>query len=468
MSLIEHLIKRTRDMRGSDLHLQPGRPPRVRLQGELCELENEVALNSEQLEERLFELLSEPQRERLARDGVLDFSYRDDAELPWRAHLYRQRGVLAGAFRRLAARIPTLEQLNLPPQLGQLARLRAGLVLVTGAAGSGKTTTLAAILGLINRTHRRTVITIEDPIEYVFEDEKSVIQQRSLYEHVPSFAQGVAESLSQSPDVLVVGELRDHATVRAALTAAETGVLVLATLHSSDAAHTIERLLDLFEADERALARAMLAQSLQAVISQALLHAAEGKERVPACEVLFRTPATAALIRDDKIHELETLLQTRRSEGMQQLDDAIDALLRAGRISREEAQRHARRPERFEGPTKKAQAARAQDRRHEPRVRSLNLVSVGEFNEVGVRTHLDTGRTLDLSHDGVRVELDHPLLIGARVEVTLALEERLLEAHAEVRSVERRGKRTFAVGLKFLDLDEAGERQVDAFLRLRG
>lgn len=482
MTSVEALMQQTTRLGASDLHLQPGLRPRVRVGGDLIEPQPSAVLEEEALHGALEELLDPGQRERLRRTGFLDFSHLDPDGVAWRCHLYQQRRGLAAALRPLAAKVPTLGQINMPHELERLAHLRSGLVLITGATGSGKSTTLAALVGIINRFYRKTIITLEDPIEYVFESDRSVIQQRAVGIHVSSFGQGVRDAIDERPDVLVVGELRDYETVRAALSAAETGALVFATLHSNDVTQTLDRILDLFPHDEQPLARVMLAQSLQGVISQALLQEAEGKRRLPATEILFRTPALAQLVRTGRLHEVRNCMQTGRSEGMRVLDDSLAELLETGKVTREEVLRYARNKARFRdafhteeeggvpflaalGKPKKS----ANERRHEPRVHTLNLVNVNERDATtGLPSGLTLGRTLDLSHDGLRLEVDHPLLLRSRVTLKLALEDQLLEVEGSVCTVRELDDRTCEVGIRFLRVSAETQAKIDKFLRGHG
>jgi twitching motility protein PilT len=480
-TLLHGLMKHTTGLRCSDLFLQAGERPLVRLQGDLVEVEKSGRLSQAELQELVASIVSPAQQERLARQGYLDFAISDAEGVNWRAHIYQQWTGLALALRPLAARSPTLESLNLPPQLARIADYVGGLVLVTGATGSGKTSTLAAIIERMNATQSRHVITIEDPIEYVHQNDRSLIQQRMVGADVPTFHQGVVDSLHEDPDVLVVGELRDYETVRAALTAAETGILVLGTLHCNDATQSVERILDLFEGEEQPLARVMLSHSLRAVVSQCLVEEQTGKGRVPACEIMFQSAATSGLIRVGREHEIRSAIQVSRAEGMILLDEALSALVRSGRVTAEAAVRHARDPQRFSeehvsarerpwflgGPAKAARAAAAKERRHEPRVKALALVNVREVEpSTGDLGEVALGRTRDLSHDGLRLELDHPLLIGTRVRLSLALENEVLEVEAGVRSIEELGKGQYAIGLRFGRLGVEEAKKLDNYLRV--
>ncbi|MHC4391708.1 MAG: type IV pilus twitching motility protein PilT, partial [Planctomycetota bacterium] len=387
------LMARTLKLGCSDLHLQPGLRPRHRLQGELVDMDGQAALNAQQVEELMFPLLNERQRARLKEQGHLDFSHTDQEGVQWRCHCFEERCGLSAALRPLARQVPSLKELKLPSQLERLAQLRSGLVLFAGATGCGKSTTLASIIDLINQTQARTIITIEDPIEYVHDDKRSLIQQRTVGIEVPSFQQGVIDALSERPNVLVVGELRDYETIRAALTAAELGTLVLGTVHSVNAAQTVERLLDVFDPTERSEARVMLSFSLEAVISQVLLNQRTGKGRVPACEVMFLSSAIAELIRKDKVYEIPTCIQTSRSSGMILMDEALSALVAARKVTTEEAIGFASNPQRFRTPHARPrrpwylggghrEPEPRKERRREPRVKAMTLVNVGEQDEV--------------------------------------------------------------------------------------
>jgi len=471
---LESLMSQTVALGCSDLHLQAGERPRMRLQGELSEVDGSSVIPPGDLESLLCGLLDGPQRQRLDHQGYLDFAL-SRGEARWRVHYYRQRTGLSAAFRHLAGKPPSLEALRLPPQVARVAHLRQGLVLVTGATGSGKSTTLAAILDLVNRTYRRNVVTIEDPIEYLHESALSTVEQRAVGRHVPSFHQGVVDSLHQDSDVLVVGELRDYETVRAALTAAETGILVFGTLHSNDVAQSIDRILDLYSYEEQALVRVMLSHSLQAVVSQVLLDERTGKNRVPACEIMFRTPAIAGMIRGDKIHEIRNAIQTGRAAGMMLLDDSLAALVEQRLVTPEEAARFARNPRRFSAGrqewfvgTEVQKKAAETERRHEARVKGLNLVNVTELDEVGLGTELTVGRTIDLSHDGVSIQLNHQLLIGSHVRLQLALENEVIEVTAKVRSSHDLHDGTYAVGLLFDKLPPDDARALDRYIAVHG
>jgi twitching motility protein PilT len=455
---------------GSDLHLRPGLKPRGRLHGELTELEDAAAFPAEALEAELLKLLSADQRRRLTAARTLDLCHQDGGQVPWRCHLFREQRGLSAAFRRLAAAPPTLSELNLPAELDRFAHLNRGLVIFAGAAGAGKSTTLASLLQSINRSYRRTVVTIEDPVEYVHASDEAHILQRTVGEDTQSFEQGLRDALYERPDVLVVGETRSYEVARLLLRAAETGVLVFTTIHGIDSVQTVERLLDLFPVEEQPLAREILAESLQGVVSQVLLRRADGKGRVPACEVLVRTPAVANLIRTGRIHDLRNCVQTGRREGMRLLDDSLAAAVRQGKANRADAVAYARDPAQIPssagGGDSSARPVLA-ERRHEPRLHTLNLVNVTEYDEVGFKADLTSGRTLDLSHDGIRLELNHPLLLGATVDLALALGPRVLEVRATVRDLQTLGRNLVAVGLKFEGLSAEAKAAIDEHLEQR-
>lgn len=474
MKSMDMYLRRTLRLGGSDLHLQTGHRPRIRLGGHLVFAhEKAQALSEEDLAELSEAVLDEEARSILESRGVVDYAYRDPAGVQWRVHGFRQLRGSGLALRPLASRPPTLAELHLPEQLERLADLHSGLILISGRAGSGKTTTLASLLSLINHKLRRSILTLEDPIEYPLESERSLVQQRSVGRDVASFEQGVRDALVERPDVLAVGELRSLEAIRLALHAAETGLLVIGTIHAANASQCLRRLIEVFPANEQDVQSEKLAQTLQAVVCQALLHAKEGRGRYPACEILLRTPAVANLVREGRTHDLRNCIQTGAEMGMLLMDDALTDLVERDLVRVEEAMTYAADPRRLPGaPRPKQRPDRTKpkltapsERRAERRLATLALVNVGEFDDVGFKSELSTGRTTNLSPNGAQVELDHNVLIGARVVVTMALDDQVVEAEATVRSSEEtEGK--FSIGLHFEKLSDEGAAAIQQYLRL--
>ena len=329
------MLERCVEEGASDLHLSVDRPPLFRLHGRLEEAGFEP-FSSEQFEALAEALMNPRQRQHFAVQMTIDLGFTSDGER-FRLNLFRERGRIALAVRHLANEFFSFENLHLPPQLRRLAALQSGLVIVSGATGSGKSTTLAALVDEINRTRRDHVITIEDPIEFVYEDAKSLIHQRELHTDVTDFASAVRASLREDPDVILVGEMRDLETMRAALTAAETGHLVFTTLHTGDAVGVVERLVGSFPADEQAVVRHRAALSLKAVVAQHLLRTADGRGRVPAVELLLVNRAVANLIDSAKPRQIYSTMEASRAEGMQTLDQSLAGLVRERWITQEAA-----------------------------------------------------------------------------------------------------------------------------------
>lgn len=329
MDDLDRLLDRLDRLGGSDLHLSPGNPPLVRIDGQLRPLEAPV-LTSEAVAALIGKLGGEAMRRRLETEKEFDFA-ETAGQGRLRVNVFRSLHGVAAALRRIPAKPPDVEALGLPPAVIRLAELNAGLVLVAGATGSGKSTTLAALVARINATRACHVLTIEDPVEFVHTSQRALISHRELGPHTDSFAAALRAGLREDPDVILVGELRDHATIALALTAAETGHLVLGTLHASSAPRSVDRIIDVFPAGDKELARAMLAGSLQAIMAQRLLPRVGGG-RVAAFEVLVGTPAVRNLIRESKIPQLPSLMQMGQRFGMCTLRDSLDALVRAGTI----------------------------------------------------------------------------------------------------------------------------------------
>ena len=329
----------------SDLHLTAGVPPVVRQRGSLVRLDDYPKLTPEDTREFIYSILTTDQRRRLENDLQLDFAYVVPGRARFRVNAYFQRSAVAAAFRLIPSVIVPIDQLGLPAVVHDLARRPRGLVLVTGPTGSGKTTSLAAMLDEINRSRDEHIVTIEDPIEFVHAHQRCVINQRELGADAQSFAAALKAALRQDPDVILVGEMRDLETISTALTAAETGHLVFGTLHTQDAPQTIDRVIDVFPPEQQGQIRVQLSVTLQGVITQQLLPTADGSGRCAACEVLVPTPAVRNLIREGKIHQIPSIIQTGSAHGMQTMDAALATLVRSGRITQELAESRSSTPE---------------------------------------------------------------------------------------------------------------------------
>lgn len=314
----------------SDLHLSPGRPPLYRLNGQLTPIES-TALSAHELDQQLRALLTPSQAQHLDQQHDIDMALSHQGQR-FRAHLFFQQQGLAAAFRPIPDEIPTLSTLEAPPILTQLATQPHGLTLVTGPTGSGKSTTLAAMLQHMNQHLAQHLITIEDPIEFIYPPLRSLISQRELNQHTPSFAQALKAALREDPDVIMIGELRDLDTIRLALTAAETGHAVLATLHTASAARSIHRLVEAFPGDEQPLIRNLLAEALRAVISQRLVDDVHGG-RCALHEIMIATPAIRNMVRDQHIAQIPTAIQTGSAQGMQNMLQSAQRACQQGHIS---------------------------------------------------------------------------------------------------------------------------------------
>ncbi len=321
----------------SDLHLTAGVRPMVRVRGELQPLDGFEICTPQALERALFSMLPAKMRERFENALELDLSHALPDVARFRVNLYRQRGSVGAAFRVIPFELRPLEDLGVPPAVAAFAHMPRGLVLVTGPTGSGKSTTLASIIDLANRTRRDHIMTVEDPIEFLHEHKSCVVNQREVGEDTHSFAEALKHALRQDPDIILVGELRDLETISIALTAAETGHLVFATLHTQDAAQTIDRVIDVFPADQQHQVRAMLAGALQGVVCQTLCKRADGQGRAVATEVMMATPAIRNLIREGKTHQIYSSMQAGAQHGMHTLDQHLAELVRVGVITYEHA-----------------------------------------------------------------------------------------------------------------------------------
>ncbi|GIX46279.1 MAG: twitching motility protein PilT [Candidatus Tectimicrobiota bacterium] len=339
MAKLDAFFKLMVDHGASDLHLVAGAQPIVRVHGDLQRVRYGV-LSNEELTAMLYEVAPEYKLKLFEETGDVDFAYEVPGLGRYRANYFRHRGGIGAVFRQIPDTILSLEQLGLPPVLAQLPMLRKGLVLVTGPTGSGKSTTLAALIDYAN-THRRDhILTIEDPVEFVHASKNCLVNHREVGVHTRSFAAALRAALREDPDIIMVGEMRDLETMALALEAAATGHLVFATLHTQNAMKTVDRIIDVFPADQQEQVRATLADTLQAVVAQTLLKRCDRRGRVAAVEVLLATPAVRNLIRDGKTFQLATVLQTGKKYGMQALDDALWELVQRGWVRPEEAYVH--------------------------------------------------------------------------------------------------------------------------------
>jgi len=327
--------------RASDLHLKVGQTPKLRLYGELKKTTGDV-ITAEKMEELVFELLSPAQKEFFMEHGTLDFAHEVDGEHRFRTNVFRQRGLISLAARRVNTFIPPFEELHLPTSLGTVCNSRQGLVLVVGPTGCGKTTTIASMIDYINRTRSCHIITIEDPIEYLFKDQKAIVSQREIGLDTNDFEEALTYLMRQDPDVVFVGEMRDAKTVTAGMRAAETGHLVFGTLHSANASQAVHRLLDLFQQNERDLVRQTLSIAIRAIISQVLLPCIkEGTDRIPAVEILITNAAARRLISEGREGDLPNVIRSSQNEGMQDLTYNLCDLVEKGFIDPKEALKYA-------------------------------------------------------------------------------------------------------------------------------
>ena len=333
---IIHLLHELVAREGSDLHLRANEPPVIRIHGTLTRLPL-PRLSSEDTERLMYSLMNDERRRRFERELELDMSYAIEGLARFRVNCFRQRGCVGGVLRVIPTRVKTIDEMGLPPILKNLALLPRGLVLVTGPTGSGKSTTLASCIDHINNNRRCHIITIEDPIEFVHEDKAAAVEQRELGEDTRSFADALKHVMRQAPDVILVGEMRDLETIALAITAAETGHLVFATLHTTDAPQTIDRIIDVFPPEQQEQIRAQLAGTLQAVVSQTLLPLADRPGRVPAFEIMLATPAIRALVREAKTHQVYSMIETGSEMGMISLDQYLLSLLQKKTVSLEHA-----------------------------------------------------------------------------------------------------------------------------------
>jgi twitching motility protein PilT len=344
---IKQFLARAVQAGASDLHINVGMPPMLRINTELIAMEAE-AVGDQQVREMLADLITAEKLEVFEKKRDYDFSATISDGSRFRVNAHYQRDTIALSFRLIPNQIPDISQLHLPKTAEELSTLPRGLVLVTGHTGSGKSTTLAAMIGLINSVESKRIITLEDPIEYIFENNSSMIEQREIGSDCTDFAAGLKHSLRQDPDVILVGEMRDLETTSATITAAETGHLVLSTLHTINAAQTIERIIDIYPAQQQGQIRAMLANTLQAVISQTLFKRIDKPGMVPGVEILLCNSAVRNCIRENRIYEIPNIIATSRKMGMQEVDTSIAELYFKGFIDKDDAINSSTHPQKME------------------------------------------------------------------------------------------------------------------------
>jgi twitching motility protein PilT len=336
MARIDALFDELLAQGGSDLHLGIGYPPMMRLRGELVAMRDR-AVDAAEMHALLFEIVTPEQRATITGALDLDFAYAHGDKARFRANYFHKTTGLAAVFRTIPTRVPTLDELRCPPVLRKLADRRAGLVLVTGPTGSGKSTTLAAMIDHINKTRACHVLTIEDPVEFVHQPQKAQVTHREIGTHASSYAHAIRSAGREDPNVILIGELRTNETMKLALQLASFGILVFATVHTNGAASTIDRIVNAFPADEQPQVRGMLSESLAGIVAQQLLRAADGARRVAVHEILVGSPALAAMIREGKTFQIPSLMQGGQAQGMQTMDMALERLVRDGTITFEAA-----------------------------------------------------------------------------------------------------------------------------------
>jgi len=348
MAKLDRLLLQMTTNKASDLHIVVGQRPKYRIHGDVVPVNDHPVMSEEMVADYLFELMTAEQRKRYTEHHDYDFAYGIGDKARYRCNYFYQRTGFGAVFRIIPSKIATLDDLHLPEILKKLCELRSGLVLVTGPTGSGKSTTLAAMIDYINRRQRRHILTIEDPIEFVHENNQSVITHREVGTHTESFASALRATTRQDADVVLVGEMRDLETIALALSAAAMGTLVYGTLHTNSAAKTIDRIIDVFPAEQQEQVRTMLSESLKGIVAQQLLRKKGGNGRVAVNEVLLGSSAVSNIIREGKIETLINIIQSGRKEGMVAMDDALDGLVKNDIVDGEDAYMKALDKRRFE------------------------------------------------------------------------------------------------------------------------
>lgn len=337
MAKIDKLFRTAKQYGASDLYLSVGAKPAVRINDDLIIIAEHEVLDRKIAEEYILEIMTESQKKQFEQDSDIDFAIEVPDVSRFRVNIFVQRKGLGAAFRLILEELRTIEELNLPKQIGKIVDFKSGLVIVTGPTGSGKSTTLAAVVDAINSKYQHHIVTIEDPIEYIHNNKKSYIEQREVGTHTKSFQRALRAALREDTDVILVGEMRDLETISLALTAAETGHLVLTTLHTAGAAKSIDRIIDVFPAEQQNQVRLQLAETLRSVLWQVLIKTKDGKGRVPAMEVMFSNHAISNMIRKKNVHQVNSVIETRAAEGMQTMKKSLDDLVRDKIISSEAA-----------------------------------------------------------------------------------------------------------------------------------
>ncbi|PIR44363.1 type IV pili twitching motility protein PilT [Candidatus Wolfebacteria bacterium CG10_big_fil_rev_8_21_14_0_10_31_9] len=341
---LNDLLLTAAQQNASDLHLAVGKYPTIRVDGNLIPLENESILTPEIAENLIMEILTPEQKEILKRDKELDLSYKYEDKARFRVNVFHQKGYLAAALRLILSQIRTIEELNLPPILHDFTKISQGFVLIVGPAGHGKSTTLAALVDEINHARSEHIITIEDPVEYSFNQDKSIVSQREVKIDTIDFSLALKSILRQDPDVVMIGEMRDPDSISTAITAAETGHLVFSTLHTNSASQTIDRIIDSFPAEQQGQISSQLAATLVGIVSQRLIPKIDGGGRIPACEIMINNSAIRNLIRERKSYQIDLVIETSMQEGMMTLNRSLAMLVKTNQIALEQAELYSLNP----------------------------------------------------------------------------------------------------------------------------